>query len=238
MATSAPLITPLRSKRHRVRRLMPVAVVVLCAIGLGSSGTYFVREPANHGFLDHGSLVALHVVSGSVYLLLAPLQFVPGLRRRKPRYHRWAGRVLVIIAFVMGVSAIAIGLLIPYSGYAESVVITVFGTYLLACLWLGFRCIVGRDVAHHREWMVRAFSVALAIATQRLIFLPALLWMDDPTHAQIAAAAIAAWVAALTIHVVSAELWLGRAHGVTSAARAGAARGRPCSPPLSRRGRR
>jgi hypothetical protein len=50
--------------------------------------------------------VALHVVLGGVYLVQAPFQFVKRIRSQHLGYHRWAGRLLVAVGLVVGVTAL------------------------------------------------------------------------------------------------------------------------------------
>jgi hypothetical protein len=56
--------------------------------------------------------------------------------------------------------------------------------------------------------MIRAFAIALAIATQRVIFIPSLLVVVDPTEGQIVTLSLAAWSAALVVHSSLAETWI------------------------------
>jgi uncharacterized membrane protein len=178
----------------------------LALVGVTASITYFGREPANLGFLDYPTVVGAHVLFGAVYLTLAPWQFVARIRSRHLGYHRRAGRVLVVTGMVTGGTALFIGLVIPFSGWSESVLITLFGSLFIFCLSRGFAHIRAGRVSAHREWMTRAFAIALAIATQRLIFLPALLSMGDPSYEQLVTLSVAAWAVALVLHSVAAEV--------------------------------
>ena len=74
-------------------------------------------EPYNPGFLHFPTVVALHVVLGGVYLALAPFQFVRRIRSRHLDYHRWAGRMLVSVGLVVGLSALFMALVIPKGGW-------------------------------------------------------------------------------------------------------------------------
>ena len=168
----------------------------------------FLREPANLGFLDFPTIVALHVVLGAFYLMFAPFQFVRRIRSRHLGYHRRMGRVLVALGLVVGATALFMGLVIPFSGWAERVLIALFGSLFLFALAKGFVHVRAGRVALHREWMIRAFAIALAIATQRLIFVPSLLVVVDPTGRQIVTLSIAAWSAALVLHSSLAEVWI------------------------------
>src|ERR671917_834228 len=169
--------------RKIVRRPLAAVVGFLAFVGVAASATYFLREPANLGFLDFPTIVALHVVLGAVYLALAPFQFVKRIRSRHLVYHRRMGRVLVAVGAVVGVTALFMGLVIPFSGWAEGVIIGLFGGLFLLALGKGFVHVRAGRVALHREWMIRAFTVGLSIATMRLIFIPSLIMAS--THAQI-----------------------------------------------------
>ena len=188
----------------------PLGVVVgfLALVGIAASATFYLREPANLGFLDYPTIVAVHVVLGAVYMVFAPLQFVKRIRSRHLGYHRRMGRVLVAVGMVVGMTALFIGLVIPFSGWAERVLIGLFGSLFLFALGKGFVHVRAGRVAPHREWMIRAFAVALAIATQRLIFIPSLLVVGDPTYGQVVTLSVAAWSAALVVHSSLAEVWI------------------------------
>ena len=191
-----------------VRWALAVAVGFLALVGVAASATHYLQEPYNPGFLRYPTIVALHVGLGGVYLALAPFQFVKRIRSRHLAYHRWAGRVLVSIGFVVGVTALFIGLVIPFSGWPERVIIGLFGGLFLLALGKGFVNIRAGRVASHRAWMIRAFAIALSIATMRLIFIPALLVAADLTDGQIAFLSVASFTAAFVLHASAAELWI------------------------------
>lgn len=209
----------------------PLSVVVgfLALVGVAASATHYLYEPYNPGFLEYPTIVALHVVLGGVYLLFAPFQFVGRIRSRHPGYHRRTGRALVVLGLVVGATALFMGLVIPFSGWAEGALIALFGGLFLFALAKGFVHARAGRVALHREWMIRAFAVALAIATQRLIFVPSLLiaGVADTTDGRIVTLSLAAWSAALVAHSSLAEVWirLTRKRGVPTPSRAETASG-------------
>ena len=191
-----------------VRWVLAVAVGFLALVGVAAAATHYLQEPYNPDFLRYPTIVALHVVLGGVYLALAPLQLVKRIRSRHLAYHRWAGRVLVAIGLEVGVTALFLGLVIPFSGWSERVIIGLFGSLFLLALGEGFAHIRAGRVASHREWMLRAFAIALSIATMRMIFIPALLVAADPTGGQIAFLSVASFTAAFVVHASVAELWI------------------------------
>lgn len=120
-------------------------------------------------FAAHPFLTLLHVVPGGVLLILAPFQFSSRVRSRYIEFHRWSGRVLVPVAFATGLSALYFGLLMPYGGLAEAIAIALFGGLFLAAISRAFVAIRRHQVARHREWMIRAFAIAIGISTVRVV---------------------------------------------------------------------
>jgi uncharacterized membrane protein len=195
--------------RRGIGWLLGVAVGFLALVGVGASAAHYFQEPYNSGFLDFPTVVALHVVLGGVYLALAPFQFVRRIRSRHLDYHRRVGRLLVAIGVVIGVTALFMGLVIPFAGWPERVVIGLFGSLFLFALVKGFVHVRTGRVALHREWMIRAFAIGLAIATQRVIFFPALMiTMTDPTDGRFGTLLVAALAVAFVVHASVAELWI------------------------------
>lgn len=124
-------------------------------------------------FAAHRGLALLHVLPGGLFLLLAPLQFSSGIRTRHVGIHRWSGRILLLLGVTATVPAFYFGVLHPYAGRGEATAIAVFGALFLGAMARAFAAIRARDVAHHREWMIRAFATAIAISTVRLVALVA-----------------------------------------------------------------
>ena len=113
--------------------------------------------------------VIVHIVSAAVYALLGALQFATGFRRRRPGWHRAAGRVLVVAGLGVALSALWLTLFYPPqpdSGPVLFVLRVVFGSAMVASLGVGLAAIRRGDVAAHRAWMTRAYAIALAAGTQ------------------------------------------------------------------------
>ncbi len=137
--------------RRGMGRLLGVVVGFLVLGGVEASAAHYLQEPHNPGFLEFPTVVALHVVLGGVYLALVPFQFVKRIRSRHLGYHRWAGRLLVTVGLVVGVTALFMGMVIPFSGWPERVVIGLFGVLVLAALVKGLAHVRADRTALHRE---------------------------------------------------------------------------------------
>src|SRR5262249_21371971 len=68
-----------------------------------------------------------------------------------------------VSAFVMSIAMPAIG------GVTQAAATTIFSVYFLFALAKAYRHILRREFALHREWMIRAFAIGLAVTTIRPI---------------------------------------------------------------------
>jgi uncharacterized membrane protein len=115
-------------------------------------------------------LTLVHIVPGLLFMVLGPLQFSSTLRARHLRWHRWNGRIFVVGGLVIGISALVMSFGMPaIGGFNQAAATTLFATFFLFALGKAFWHIRRREVVLHREWMIRAFSVGLAVATIRPI---------------------------------------------------------------------
>ena len=123
-------------------------------------------------FAAHAVATLVHVGSGALLFVLVPLQFSKFIRSRYLAFHRWSGRLLVVAAWIAGLGGLYFGVLHPFAGPFERVIIGLIGTWFLAATSLAYISIRrGRTVAH-REWMLRAVGAALGIYTVRMVALP------------------------------------------------------------------
>src|SRR5579864_36231 len=58
------------------------------------------------GFARHRALTLVHILPGALFLVLASLQFVPGIREKHLNVHRWMGRILVVLGLIIGSTAL------------------------------------------------------------------------------------------------------------------------------------
>jgi hypothetical protein len=123
-------------------------------------------------FTQHRTAILWHVVPGALFLFFAPLQFVRRIRGRYPSVHRWSGRALILLALASVVPGLWFGLFKPTGGRGETIVIALFGTLFVVAIGRAWIAIRRKQTAVHREWMIRAFAVALGISAVRLFAAP------------------------------------------------------------------
>jgi uncharacterized membrane protein len=181
--------------------MVPIALVALGTIPVVagslrlvdlSSGTDVL--PADAQFDASPLPVVVHIVSAAVFAIVGAFQFSPVIRRRRPAWHRRAGRVLVVAGLGVALSALWLNQFFPRAEGAREVLYPlrmVFGAAMVITIVLGFAAARRRDFARHRVWMIRSYAIGLVAGTQVLTlgFGEALLGHDDLTIALLMAAA-------------------------------------------------
>jgi uncharacterized membrane protein len=125
--------------------------------------------PANPRLTASPVPVVVHVISAVGYAVLGAFQFSATLRRRRPGWHRVAGRGLVVLGLAVALSALWMTQFYPRqpgTGDLAYLFRLAFGSGMATSIVLGFSAIRRGDVARHQAWMTRAYALALGAGTQ------------------------------------------------------------------------
>ncbi|MGY1845147.1 DUF2306 domain-containing protein [Modestobacter sp. SYSU DS0875] len=182
--------------------LLSLVPVLAGAVRIGELAGDPEVTAANARFVAAPAPVVVHIVSATVYSLLGAFQFVPRIRRRRPGWHRLAGRVLIPAGLVAALSGVWMTLFYARPP-ADDVLLTpirlFFGGAMAGCIVLGFVAIQRRDIMHHRAWMARGYAIGLGAGTQVLTHLPWALLGGEPAGGGRVAAMLAGWVVNLAV---------------------------------------
>jgi len=167
--------------------LIPAGLIALSFIPI-AAGTFRIVQlaggaqitPDNARFFAAPLPVVLHMISAVIYCVLGAFQFVPGIRRRNPHWHRAAGRILIPCGLVVALSGLWMTQFYPlaidppasFDGPFLYAIRLLVGSAMASFLCLGFAAIRRRDIPHHRAWMMRSYALALGAGTQVLTHLP------------------------------------------------------------------
>jgi len=208
----------------RISRLLRIAMFLLVAIGVGMvirrilameglAGSFNPAGSARFGaaasfeaeFARHPFIVFLHILPGALFLLLGPLQFIARIRDRYPRWHRRSGAVVIVSGYIIGTSALVLPFILrPIGGLNEAAATTFFALYFLTALTMAWRKALQKDFAAHRRWMIRMFSIGLAVATIRPIVGLFFAFSGVPPQTFFGTAF---WIG-FTLHLILAEVWI------------------------------
>jgi uncharacterized membrane protein len=206
-----------------------VALVALCALPLIMGTLRLVTLAGLAEIMPDGARfaaaplpVVVHIVSAAAFALLGAFQFAAGFRRRRPGWHRAAGRVVVAGGLLAGLAGLWMTLLYPRGPNVGALLTAfrlLFGSAMVAALVLGFGAIRRGDVRRHRAWMTRAYAIGLGAGTQVFTGLVASVLVSPPTELSRALQDGAGWA----INLAVAE-WLIRRSPARPARPASAAR--------------
>jgi Predicted membrane protein (DUF2306) len=116
-------------------------------------------------FAARSTLTLLHIVPALFFVVLLPWWFSMRLRQN-PRAHRRLTWVLFILGGVVGLTALPL-VSRPVGGTTEVAAILFFDSIFLFSLGRAWLLFLRGEAARYREWMMRAISVLLGIATTR-----------------------------------------------------------------------
>src|SRR6267142_6771726 len=193
---------------RRMVHLVPIVIGGYHPPGVTSNPVAAQFASLDDLFARYPILTLVHIVPGLLFMLLGPLQFSSSIRARHLLWHRWSGRIFVICSAVIGISALVMSIGMPaIGGLNQAAATTLFATFFLCALCKAFWHIRRREVALHREWMIRAFSVGLAVATIRPIIgmFFATSRFSGLTPYQFFGTAF--WIG-FVLHLITAEAWI------------------------------
>lgn len=176
---------------------VPALAGVLRLVDLSSG-----RTEENARFFDLPVPIIVHIVGATTFCVLGAFQFMPSLRRKRPRWHRLAGRVLVPAGIAAGLSGMWMAVFSDLPVYDNTALIWLrlfFGTLMVGGLVLGLRAVLRRDIRTHQRWMARSYAIALGAGSQALILGPMVLFVDQPGGTLKASGMAAGWVINLAV---------------------------------------
>ncbi len=187
--TPARTTSPSHSRRRDA--LIATGLIILALIP-SAAGAFRVSEiatgapttEANARFMEMPFPVVAHIIAALVYSIIGAFQFLPGLRSRHIRWHRFAGRYLLVPAGAMvalsGLWMTAFYDVPPVDGLGLQISRYVVGILMFAFLLLGVLAVLRRDISAHRGWMIRAYALAMGAGTQVLTSAPFLILFGAP----------------------------------------------------------
>jgi uncharacterized membrane protein len=118
-----------------------------------------------------------HALFGTLALLIGPLQFSTRLRQKHLKLHRVLGRVYVVSVFLAAAMAFAIAW-----GRPLMPAISVQAGAWIVCTAMAFVTAWNRQIAQHRQWMMRSYAVTFTFIVLRLLNLWPAYWnLTDAT---------------------------------------------------------
>ena len=114
----------------------------------------------------------LHLVPAFIFMLLLGFQLSRSFREKRPKMHRYMGRLLSVLAVSFAISGVLIGLKFPFGGAIEMLTSSLVGIIFLCTLFKGVSYAIQKNFTEHRLWMFRMVAVSFTPITMRLLMMP------------------------------------------------------------------
>ncbi len=125
--------------------------------------------------------ILLHGFAGIIFANLMPFQFSPRLRATAPRWHRWSGRLVILSAYLIAISALWMILVFPPTGgVLKTAGLLATAGAMITAFTISLRAILRRNIRHHRAWMMRAIAVTYGALPPVLVYLGWFLVAGEP----------------------------------------------------------
>jgi uncharacterized membrane protein len=150
-------------------------ITALAFIVIGYAAALLVRPDLRPPFLparaeDAALATPAYIAATAVALAFGPFQLSTRLRSRRLGWHRWMGRAYIASVLVGGVSGTALATT-SVQGLAAQAGFGLLGVLWMVTAILAYQRIRVYDIADHRRWTIRSYSLAFAAVTLR-IYLP------------------------------------------------------------------
>jgi uncharacterized membrane protein len=195
----------------RKQWLIPTGLILLVVVPL-AAGAYRLTQlfggaevtPENARFFAAPAPVVIHILGAAVYTVLGAFQFVPGFRRRRPGWHRVAGRIVIPCGLAVALSGL--WMTVFYSLPENDGVLLYFlrlgfGSAMALFIVLGLVAVQRRDFIAHQSWMIRGYAIGMGAGTQVLTTVPWVIAFGQPGEWPRAVLLAAGWL----INVAVAE---------------------------------
>jgi hypothetical protein len=155
-------------------------------------------------------LTMVHIFVALVFILTGPFQVIRPLRANYPSLQRRTDRIFWVSGFIMGVTAVVMSFVMPSIGGVNQAASTIlFGVFFLFALCRALANDRSGNGVLRREWLIRAYAIALAVTSIRLVvgifFATSRLSGLKPEEFF----GIAFWIG-FVIHLILAEAWIYR----------------------------
>ncbi len=154
--------------------------VAACILGVIWVDERFLIVPSDHEWVHiapfQGKLL-IHGLLGATALLIGPFQFSDRLRARRPKLHRWMGRIYVGAIFISAPLAAWIGF-----HYEEPITAPeqiAQGGFWFLCTFMALLCALKRQFLVHKVWMMRSYGMCLVFVASRVPDIWGFRWTDE-----------------------------------------------------------
>ena len=173
MAAPTTALPPARStparrftSKHKLWLFMGLATLfVFITTELFLAFDYPLYHPYRLQLIQDRALLIPHAIAGTLAFIAGPLQFSSRLRARYLKFHRILGRVYVFSVFTAATLAFILEL--HSRGDFPGVIVQI--SLWILCTLVAFITARNRQIAVHRQWMIRSYAITFTFIANRVL---------------------------------------------------------------------
>ncbi|MEW9702214.1 DUF2306 domain-containing protein [Paenibacillus sp. SI8] len=127
----------------------------------------YSRVALDASFFLHFPLLLVHIFASFLALVVGWLQFLPGLRSKRPHIHRMVGRFYLGFVAIGSVTGLVVGMYT--ASYIRQMAFFTLVALWLFTGWMGYRVARQKRFEAHGVWMIRNYAVTLVAASARIV---------------------------------------------------------------------
>ncbi|MFT4847544.1 MAG: putative membrane protein [Sediminicola sp.] len=132
---------------------------------LENVGVYFTGY-RSESYIKNPIWVSSHLIGGTLALLTGPIQFSKWIRNKYLNFHKLTGKIYIISAFMVGISAIRLSLI--SSCVTCRVSLFILAVLVLFTTFSAWWCVKNRNILAHKQFMVRSYICILSFVAVRI----------------------------------------------------------------------
>lgn len=209
MESQHPSTRP-QSNARRADWPIPTALIALSIVpSLGGLVRLFdlTRQtavtPDNARFIATPIPVVIHILASLIFCIIGAFQFAPSFRQRHPKWHRIAGRWLMVAGLIAAFSGVWMTIFYtipqPLQGAILYIARLFFGVTMMVSIFLAWNTVRRKNIARHRIWIMRAYAIGQGAGTQVITILPYTVLLGQPNQFTRDVLMTVAWIINLAV---------------------------------------
>lgn len=130
-----------------------------------ATGHYeYLNKALPHGYISGETIgnlmVGSHLLLAAIIIIGGPLQIIPKVREYAPIFHRWNGRLYILIAFIISLSGLyMVWVRGSIGGIIQHISISINAFLIMIAAVFTIKYAMIRKFKNHRIWAIRLFLV-------------------------------------------------------------------------------
>lgn len=105
-------------------------------------------------------VVGIHLLLAVIIIVGGPIQLIPKVREYAPTFHRWNGRLYILVAFLMSLSGLyMVWVRGSVGGTVQHISISINAILIMIAAVFAIKYAMVRNFENHRVWAIRLFLV-------------------------------------------------------------------------------